>query len=164
MIYRLIYVSTALDSVDLNEFKRILATAQTNNAARDLTGMLAFNSKVFLQALEGSREAINDLYAKLVRDPRHFNLMLLKYAPIEQRNWANWSMGFAAPNADNRALFLKYSNQSTFNPYGMLGDNAEKLLMELSNSAMAIDGKPGDISTASAKPAAEKSIFARFLR
>jgi Sensors of blue-light using FAD len=164
MIYRLIYVSTALDSVDLNEFKRILATAQTNNGARDLTGMLAFNSKVFLQALEGSREAINDLYAKLVRDPRHFNLMLLKYAPIEQRHWSNWSMGFAAPNADNRALFLKYSNQSTFNPYGMLGENAEKLLMELSSTSMALDSKAAGDPSQSSKPVAEKSIFARFLR
>jgi Sensors of blue-light using FAD len=164
MIYRLIYVSTALDSVDLNEFKRILATAQTNNAARDLTGMLAFNSKVFLQALEGSREAINDLYSKLVRDPRHFNLMLLKYAPIEVRNWSNWSMGFAAPNADNRALFLKYSNQSVFNPYGMPGDNAEKLLIELSNTSMALEAKAANDSTPGAKPQSEKSIFARFLR
>jgi hypothetical protein len=165
MIYRLIYVSTALDSVDLNEFKKILNTAQTNNGARDLTGMLAFNSKVFLQALEGSREAINDLYAKLVRDPRHFNLMLLKYAQIEQRHWSNWSMGFAAPNADNRALFLKYSNQSVFNPYGMPGDNAEKLLMELSSTSMALEAnKAANDPAAGAKPAAEKSIFARFLR
>jgi hypothetical protein len=163
MIYRLVYVSTALDSVDLNEFKRILTTAQTNNGARDLTGMLAFNSKVFLQALEGSREAINDLYAKLVRDPRHFNLMLLKYAQIDERHWSNWSMGFAAPNADNRALFLKYSNQSMFNPYGMTGDNAEKLLKELSESTMSLDGKTSD-AAAGAKPAQEKSIFSRFLR
>ncbi|MGL4229762.1 MAG: BLUF domain-containing protein [Casimicrobium sp.] len=164
MIYRLVYVSTALDSVDLNEFKKILNTAQTNNGARDLTGMLAFNSKVFLQALEGSREAINDLYAKLVRDPRHFNLMLLKYASIEQRHWSAWSMGFAAPNADNRALFLKYSNQSVFNPYGMTGDNAEQLLIELSSTTMSLDAKNSENANSGTKPAQEKSIFARFLR
>jgi hypothetical protein len=164
MMYRLIYVSTALDSVDLNEFKRILNTAQTNNAARDLTGMLAFNSKVFLQAIEGSREAINDLYAKLTRDQRHFNLMLLKYSQIEQRHWANWSMGFAAPSADNRALFLKYSNQSTFNPYGMLGDNAEKLLMELSSNTVALEKSANEEKPAAKTGSGEKSIFARFLR
>jgi Sensors of blue-light using FAD len=50
VLIRLVYVSTAVDSVDLNEFKKILATAQNNNAARDLSGMLAFNSKVFLKA------------------------------------------------------------------------------------------------------------------
>jgi hypothetical protein len=163
VIIRLVYVSTALDSVDLNEFKKILNTAQTNNAARDLTGMLAFNSKVFLQAIEGTREAVNDLYAKLMRDPRHYNLMLLKYEPIDVRHWSVWSMGFAAPNMDNRALFLKYSGQSVFNPYGMSGDNAESLLMELSNSAMALESKNPEGAAAAAK-SQEKSIFSRFLR
>jgi hypothetical protein len=163
VLIRLVYVSTAVDSVDLNEFKKILATAQNNNAARDLSGMLAFNSKVFLQALEGSREAVNDLYAKLMRDPRHFNLMLLRYMPIDVRHWSNWSMGFAAPNMDNRALFLKYSAQSVFNPYGMTGDNAEKLLMELSNSAVSLDGKSGDAAQ-NAAPKTGGGIFSKFLR
>lgn len=47
MLIRLIYASTAQDGVDLNEFKRTLLQAQTNNHRRDLTGMLAFNSKIF---------------------------------------------------------------------------------------------------------------------
>jgi hypothetical protein len=170
---RLVYVSTAVDSVDLNEFKRILGTAQKNNERRDLTGMLAFNSKVFLQGLEGSREAVNDLYAKLMRDARHFNLMLLKYEPIEMRQWSGWSMGFAAPNTENRALFLKYSAQSVFNPYGMSGDNAENLLLELAQSSVDMEGKEAANQPlrrvggkAAAEPAAEAGggIFARFLR
>ena len=51
MLIRLLYASTAQEGVDLNEFKRILSQAQTNNDQRDLPGMLAFNSKLFLQAL-----------------------------------------------------------------------------------------------------------------
>jgi Sensors of blue-light using FAD len=170
-LIRLVYVSTAVDSVDLNEFKRILGTAQQNNERRDLTGMLAFNSKVFLQGLEGSREAVNDLYAKLMRDARHFNLMLLKYEPIQVRQWATWSMGFAAPNTENRALFLKYSAQSVFNPYGMNGDNAEQLLLELAQTSVDMEGKeaanqPLRRKSGAAAPAQAEAggIFARFLR
>lgn len=161
MLIRLVYVSTAVDSVDLNEFKKILGNAQQNNQRRDLTGMLAFNSKVFLQGLEGSREAINDLYAKLMRDPRHGNIMMLKYDSVPERYWSNWSMGFAAPNADNRALFLRYSSQSVFNPYGMTGENAEKMLMELSSTTVALEGK--DAANQPQKDA-PGGIFARFLR
>ncbi len=40
-------------------------------------------------------------------------------------------MPSSRPNAENRALFLEYSAQSVFNPYGMSGDNAEHLLLEL---------------------------------
>lgn len=138
MLIRLVYASTAQSGVDLNEFKRILLQAQTNNHRRDLTGMLAFNSKIFLQALEGSRDEINDLYARLMRDPRHKTVTLLGYKEIEERHWANWSMGFAAPNTDNRALFLKYSQQSVFNPYNMKADAVEKMLMELATTAIAL--------------------------
>ena len=79
MLIRLVYASTAQSGVDLNEFKRILLQAQANNHRRDLTGMLAFNSKIFLQALEGSRDQVNELYAKLIRDPRHHTVTVLGY-------------------------------------------------------------------------------------
>ena len=161
MLVRLTYASTATDGVDLNEFKRILLQAQTNNQRRDLTGMLAFNSKIFLQALEGSRDQINDLYAKLIRDPRHNTVTMLGYKEIEERHWASWSMGFAAPNADNRALFLKYSQQSVFNPYGMKADQTEKMLMELATTTIAMIAPAQEPVAA---PVVDSGIFARFLK
>ncbi len=161
MLIRLVYVSTAQEAVDLAEFKRILLQAQGNNQRRDLTGMLAFNSKIFLQALEGARDQVNDLYARILRDPRHHSLALLKYSEIEERHWANWSMGFAAPNADNRALFLKHSSQSVFNPYVMRADAAEKMLIELSNTAISMTPPA---QAAAPAPAQEGGIFARFLK
>lgn len=161
MLVRLIYASTAQDGVDLNEFKRILLQAQTNNHRRDLTGMLAFNSKIFLQALEGSREQVNELYAKLIRDPRHNNVTMLGYKEIEERHWSSWSMGFAAPNSDNRALFLKYSQQSTFNPYGMKAEATEKMLIELASTTIAMTAPPPEPVAA---PVADSGIFARFLK
>lgn len=180
MLIRLIYASTAQPGVDLNEFKRILLQAQTNNHSRDLTGMLAFNSKIFLQALEGARDQINDLYARLIRDPRHHTVTMLGYKEIEERHWSNWSMGFAAPNANNRSLFLKYSQQSIFNPYGMKAEAVEKMLMELATTTIAlaapVAGAPATTAAgpdasqtpatsvgAGTAPPAEPGLFARFL-
>ena len=162
MLIRLIYASTAQDGVDLNEFKRILLQAQTNNHRRDLTGMLAFNSKIFLQALEGARDQVNELYAKLIRDPRHHSVTMLGYKEIEERHWSSWSMGFAAPNADNRALFLKYSQQSVFNPYGMKAEATEKMLMELAQTTIAMAPPPAEPAAAAAP--VDSGIFARFLK
>ena len=161
MLIRLVYASTAQSGVDLNEFKRILLQAQANNHRRDLTGMLAFNSKIFLQALEGSRDQINDLYARLMRDPRHKTVTLLNYKEIEERHWANWSMGFAAPNTDNRALFLKYSQQSVFNPYNMKADAVEKMLMELATTAIALAAPaPAAAAPAEASPSQSAPLMA----
>lgn len=138
MLIRLIYASTVRDGVDLNELKRILAQSQANNQRRDLTGILAFNSKIVLQALEGGREEVNALYAKLLRDDRHHTVTMLKYQEVEERMWAQWSMGFAAQHADNRAVFLKYSRHSTFNPYAMGGDAVEKMLCELAGKTISM--------------------------
>ncbi|AEG93152.1 BLUF domain-containing protein [Ramlibacter tataouinensis] len=138
MMIRLIYASTVREGVDLNELKRILQQSQANNYRRDLTGILAFNSRIALQALEGARDEVNALYAKLLRDDRHHTVTMLKYQEIAERQWAGWSMGFAAPAAENRAVFLKYSPHSTFNPYAMTGDAAEKMLMELAGKTIAM--------------------------
>ena len=85
-----------------------------------------------------------------------------KYQEIEERHWSNWSMGFAAPNADKRALFLKYSSQSIFNPYVMKADAAEKMLMDLSDTAISMT--PPAEQPALAAAAQDGGIFARFLK
>ena len=138
MLVRLVYASTATEGVGMTEFKAILKQSQVNNTARDLTGVLAFNSKIFLQGLEGSREQVNELYSRLLRDPRHNTVAVLEFAEIEEREWAQWSMGFAAQSADNRALFLKYSGQSVFNPYTMHGSAVKKLLGELGGKSISM--------------------------
>ena len=148
MLVRLIYASTATENVGMPEFKGILQQSQVNNNRRDLTGVLAFNSKIFLQGLEGSREEVNELYTRLLRDTRHHTVAILEYAEIEEREWAQWSMGFAAPSADNRALFLKYSGQSVFNPYAMGGGAVKKLLGELAGKSITMT-----VPTALATPA-----------
>ncbi len=156
MLVRLIYASTATEGVGLSEFKGILQQSQGNNTKRDLTGVLAFNSKIFLQGLEGSREQVNDLYARLLHDKRHHTVAILEYAEIDEREWAEWSMGFAAPSADNRALFLKYSGQSVFNPYAMRGVAVKKMLGELAEKSITMGppGERGDLATsAGSKPA-----------
>jgi Sensors of blue-light using FAD len=89
----------------MNEFKTVFATAQKNSTQRDITGMLVFNSNVFLQCLEGDRDALNEPYVKLVRDPRHSRLAILSFEQVRTRHFADWSMAFTPLNASNRALF-----------------------------------------------------------
>lgn len=138
MLTRLIYTSTVREDVNLEELQRILTQSQTNNQKRDLTGVLAFNSKIVLQGLEGGRDEINALYTKLLADPRHHKVVMLKYQEIRSRQWANWSMGFAAPHAANRAIFLKHSQHSAFNPYVMGGDAVENMLLDMAGKTVAM--------------------------
>ena len=151
MLIRLIYASTATEGVGLGEFKFILQQSQANNHQRDLTGVLAFNSKIFLQGLEGSREQVNELYARLLHDKRHHTVAILDYAEIDEREWPQWSMGFAAPSADNRALFMKYSSQSVFNPYIMGSSAIRKMLGELAGKSIIMSVPTGQVDPAEPK-------------
>ena len=105
MLIRLIYASIALDGVDLTNSSAFCCKGKLTITTGDLTGM---------QALEGSRDQVDELYAWLIRAPRHNSITMLGYKKIEARHWSSWSMVFAAPNFDNRALFLNYSLQGTF--------------------------------------------------
>lgn len=152
MLIRLIYASTAAETVGISEFKLILQQSQANNHQRDLTGVLAFNSKIFLQGLEGSREQVNELYARLLHDKRHHTVAVLDYAEIEEREWGQWSMGFAALSADNRAIFMKYSGQSVFNPYALSGGAVKKMLKELAGKSITMTVPATRLTTAESRP------------
>jgi hypothetical protein len=110
----------------------LLTTARQCNRLHDVSGMMAFDSRYFLQAVEGSREALSQLYSNLVRDRRHKRLVLLSFESIEQRNFSDWTMGFAAADASRRRLYLRHGPSARFDPYQLKASGALALLMGLS--------------------------------
>ncbi|GAC1529247.1 MAG: hypothetical protein NVS2B4_07520 [Ramlibacter sp.] len=156
MLIRLIYVSTVGAGIGLPALNGILQQSQANNMRADLTGMLAFSSQIVLQALEGDRDRVNALYTKLLRDDRHHTVVMLKYQEVQERLWPAWSMGFTAPTVDGRAVFLKHSTSSTFNPYGMGADAVEKMLLDMAGKTIAMGATPE--GTQAAQPQAQPRI------
>ena len=66
------------------------------NKAVGVTGMLVFHDGAFLQAIEGEKRAVNEIFARIQNDPRHGDLVVLHRGPgPEQRVFGEWSMGFA---------------------------------------------------------------------
>jgi hypothetical protein len=57
--------------------------------------MLLFEGSSFLQVLEGEPERIDALLEKIRADRRHTRTVLLLREPIEQRSFADWTMGYA---------------------------------------------------------------------
>jgi hypothetical protein len=138
MLVRLTYASRASHQVTGELIREILDSSQRNNPPQGLTGILCCNADIFLQALEGPRDAVNALYNRLADDTRHKDLTILDYAEIDTRHYSEWSMGWAGARQANRALFLKYSRSDRFGPFSMTATQVNKLLSELSESASAI--------------------------
>ena len=130
-LVRMIYVSRMTEDCDLEAIQAILATARTNNKARNITGVLCYDPAFFLQCLEGPRPAINELYRNIVRDRRHHEVQLLEYCETENRLFADWAMGFLAACDVNKTLLARFTGSGKFDPYHLSADQARDFLVEM---------------------------------
>ena len=131
MLVRLMYASRAAQPLRPDALAAILRKSTRNNGAAGVTGLLCHTDAVFLQVLEGGRDAVSALYNRIVRDPQHEDVTLLLYEEIEERSFAGWAMGRVDMTRLNPALVLKYSEKAELDPYAMPGTVALMLLDEL---------------------------------
>ena len=94
-----IYASAAPAGFDKGQLQKLLAMARENNAQLNVTGMLLYTNHSFFQVLEGEEGIVLSLYEKILRDPRHEKVTKLIQEPIRQRDFAQWTMGYAAITA-----------------------------------------------------------------
>jgi hypothetical protein len=140
MLVRCTYASRAAAGLSESQVDAILAQSRRNNPPRGITGILCccFTEKLFIQVLEGGRDAIGDLLAVLMRDDRHHGLRLLTFEEIAERRFGHWSMGQVNIAKVNTALLLKYSEKAELDPFSMPGQATLALLAELVASASIV--------------------------
>lgn len=91
MLSQYLYISTA-PSLSRDEVEGILATSARNNPARGVTGLLIYNGRNFLQLLEGEKDEVDVLMARIAEDPRHNGVSVLHNSDIEDRTCPQWAM------------------------------------------------------------------------
>ena len=135
MLSRLIYASEAAEALDPPKVQALLDHARAANRLRDITGMLIFDSRNFLQVIEGDRQLLSDLYGRFVHDTRHRRLLLISSEEIGERLFSEWSMGFAAAQPSRRGLYLRHGSTGNFEPHQLGSQAALALLLEFSRDA-----------------------------
>jgi hypothetical protein len=138
MLVRLLYVSRAVDPESGRAIESILSAARQHNLQNGITGILCYGGGIFLQAIEGGRSAVNDLYNHIIKDPRHQNVELLHYEEITERRFGGWTMGQVNLSKLNTSIVLKYSEKPEFDPYNVSGRVSLALLEELMATASII--------------------------
>ncbi len=93
LIHR-IYSSVATPHFKEYQIPALLERVRAANVRHEVTGMLLYIGGNFFQALEGAPDVIDELYDRIVQDPRHTHVAQIVREPIEQRRFADWSMGF----------------------------------------------------------------------
>ena len=138
VLVRLIYASKVSQHFGPMDLKDILAASRRNNTAQGVTGLLIMSDGSFFQCLEGGRAAVNSTYAKILKDTRHANSVILSCVEIDKRQFSGWSMGYVLSNEKNRPLFLSYAAESRFTPLSLRAQAAESMLAEIGSYARQI--------------------------
>ena len=94
MLEALIYISAANPEICDHDIQDILAAAERNNPAEQLTGALIFTGSTFVQLLEGSSLCLDAMMGRIASDGRHSAVIGLARGPIEQRQFPSWSMAY----------------------------------------------------------------------
>ena len=128
MLVRLLYASRAAAPLTAPVVESILAQSRAHNPRLGITGILCYSEDLFLQALEGGRDEVCELYNTIVRDDRHTNVRILTYEEISERRFGNW--------------LLKYAKLPVLNPFNCSGHASMALLEELLATASVI-GRSG---------------------
>jgi Sensors of blue-light using FAD len=100
-LLRLAYVSTSAIAGDPREPESIgdiLMSSRRNNETAGITGALLVTGARFAQVLEGEQEAVEETYARITRDRRHVDIVLLLKEAVAERQFPQWSMAFIGPS------------------------------------------------------------------
>lgn len=107
-LHRLVYQSNATVFLSESALEPLLTKSRAWNAAHGLTGLLLYCNGELLQVLEGPADEVHAIFARIRRDARHAHVTKLADGPVDQRCFADWSMGYRAVNSTYLASVVGY--------------------------------------------------------
>jgi hypothetical protein len=90
-IVQLVYSSRPF-GFDLSMLGNILMRSRRNNVRDDITGALICRADLYLQWLEGPKDAVEATYTKILKDDRHLDIVRRITRPATERMFPQWSM------------------------------------------------------------------------
>lgn len=108
MRYAISYVSSAARDLTETDINEILNGSEINNNRQDITGLLLYSEGNFFQVIEGDREIIHQLYSKILKDSRHFNVIKLFEKEIHKEAYDGYKSDFISEDARYSTSDFKY--------------------------------------------------------
>jgi hypothetical protein len=79
-----------------DDLQELLEHARRSNAAKGITGALIYAEGTFLQILEGDKELLQDLMARIRRDLRHESVVVLRESEVPTAIFGSWKMAYVS--------------------------------------------------------------------
>ncbi|WP_346775532.1 BLUF domain-containing protein [Sphingomonas sp. G-3-2-10] len=103
-LLQIIYVSSAAPHQTIDP-QAMLNKARSNNSRDGITGMLYFDGRRFMQAMEGPAEKVEATLDRIRADARHRAIVVLSRRTIETREFGEWAMAANMPGTSDEAFF-----------------------------------------------------------
>lgn len=91
-LMELMYTSCAQTGFTDTDLDTLLLQARERNLNENITGVLLYDGRVFMQILEGRQPNLNNLLESIKADERHYNLVVHSYATIRSRTFSGWAL------------------------------------------------------------------------
>lgn len=125
--------------MSLDEVKSILRASRINNTSKGITGLLLYRDGSFAQFLEGPADAVDALYDKIERDPRHHGVIRVLRQSVTKRDFREWTMAFR-----DLDMIRKRSRSSGSDDFGSDELVSEMQVNEGFNQLMNVGLRVGD--------------------
>ncbi len=84
----------------VREIESLLGVARQKNKELNITGALLYSGGYFSQVIEGPMDEVEELFETIQNDPRHTEVTVLHFNPVDNRSFSNWSMALAGIEDD----------------------------------------------------------------
>lgn len=128
---RLLYHSEITSHMDEHEVQAIVEKANVNNAKENVTGLLLWDGRYFLQCLEGEEKAVYSLYNKIKEDKRHAKVALTGLIKIRFRMFEKWNMGLVGKESLSEEVLQTTLDTNALDPKKLDFYQAENLFLKL---------------------------------
>lgn len=92
-----VYRSRAVHPMSMRALDQLLVEARAFNEKAGVSGVLLHHQGSFLQYIEGPRESVERVYARIRRSNQHDQVVALFYRAIDTRQFSRWHMAFCEP-------------------------------------------------------------------
>ncbi|MDT0552705.1 BLUF domain-containing protein [Urechidicola vernalis] len=133
---RITYISKLTYTLTNKEIEQIGKISVRNNRLINITGTLVFFEKMFFQIIDGSDKDVENLYNKIGRDKRHYDILKLKTeVDINERLFPNWHMNTINlnNNVDDLLRPIKILLQSVTETHSIIERYTQPTILKILN-------------------------------
>ena len=94
LFHQVLYTSESSAPLGATGISELLVHAREKNRLLEITGILTYHNRRFMQLLEGTQWRVAELYATIERDPRHHSIEILFDGTTPHRAFGRWTMGY----------------------------------------------------------------------